>query len=127
MKISSVLVVALFTSQVSAIQLESNNLIDTGCPGGGAIPIRVRHAHHHRAGGSKLKGVLRAIASDEDEDDEPKVSVVRVPAAGCAAAAPVAAAPACAAAPVAKEADAEEVGKKAGHEAKKAVEHALKK
>lgn len=69
-----------------------------------------------------MKSVLKAIASEEDE---PKVSVVRVPAPSCPAAAPK------------KEESSEgkcksdesskDAGKKAGKEAKKAVEKALKK
>ena len=70
-----------------------------------------------------MKKVLKAIS--EQEDEEPKVSVVRVPAPAC---------PACPAAAAAKESgscdakkesakeSAEEAGKKAGKEAKKAVE-----
>ena len=124
MKISSVLVVALFTSQISAIQLESNNLIESGCPDSESIPIKIKHK---KSGGKKLKNVLKAIASEE-EDDEPKVSVVRVPAPAGACAAKEAATASCDAKKAATtEADSEKVGKKAGKEAQKAVEKALKK
>jgi len=84
------------------------------------MPIKIKHKHH---GGGKLKKVLKAIA--DEEDDEPKVSVVRVPAPACPAAKKEEGG--CKADKADSKADAEEAGKKAGKEAKKAVEHALKK
>jgi len=72
-----------------------------------------------------LKKVLKAIA--DTEDDEPKVSVVRVPAPACPAAAAKSESSGCAAKKVDAEEGAEKAGKKAGKEAKKAVEKALKK
>lgn len=73
-----------------------------------------------------MKKVLKAIASSGgDEDDEPKVSVVRVPAPSCPAAAK--SADSCSAKKDSAKEGAEEAGKKAGKEAKKAVEKALKK
>jgi len=71
-----------------------------------------------------LKAVLKAIASEEGED-EPKVSVVRVPAASCPKAADKS--DSCSAKKESAEEGAAEAGKKAGKEAKKAVEKALKK
>ena len=68
-----------------------------------------------------MKSVLKAIAADEDE---PKVSVVRVPAPSCPA---KAAEPAAPAKKESCKADSEDTGKKAGKEAKHAVEKALKK
>jgi hypothetical protein len=115
------LVIALFTNQISAVQLESQNLIETSCPDSdGAIPIKIKHKKH---GGGKLKKVLKAIADTEDE--EPKVSVVRVPAPACPAAAKESSS--CDAKKESSKEGAEEAGKKAGKEAKKAVEKALKK
>jgi len=123
MKLSYALVLALFTSQISAIQLESNNLQEASCPDGdGTIPIKIKHK---KSGGKKLKSVLKAIADDEDE--EPKVSVVRVPAPAAACPAKAAAEESKCAAKAADKGDAEEAGKKAGKEAKHAVEKALKK
>jgi hypothetical protein len=121
LKLSALLVIALFTNQISAVQLESQNLIDTSCPDGDSIPIKIKHKHH---GGGKLKKVLKAIADTEEE--EPKVSVVRVPAPSCPAAAKEEKGGCDAKKDSAKE-GAEEAGKKAGKEAKKAVEKALKK
>lgn len=100
------------------------------CPDGDDTTIPIKIKHKKSSGGKKLKSVLKAIANDEDGDDEPKVSVVRVPAPKCPAAADAAAAPASCKADKAEKkdgADAEEVGKKAGKEAKHAVEKALKK
>lgn len=70
-----------------------------------------------------MKKVLKAIADTEDE--EPKVSVVRVPAPACPAA--KAEKSGCDAKKESTEEGAEKAGKKAGKEAKKAVEKALKK
>jgi hypothetical protein len=116
-------VIALLTNQISAVQLESTNLIESSCPDSGSegsIPIKIKHKHH---GGGKLKKVLKAIA--ETEDEEPKVSVVRVPAPSCPAA--DTAKSSCDAKKETAKEGAEEAGKKAGKEAKKAVEKALKK
>lgn len=123
MKLSALLVIALFTNQISAVQLETQNLIETSCPDGDgtAIPIKIKHKHH---GGGKLKKVLKAIA-DTEEDEAPKVSVVRVPAPACPAAAKETSS--CDAKKDSAKGDAEAAGKKAGKEAKKAVEKALKK
>lgn len=119
MKLSALLVIALFTNQISAVQLQSQNLIETSCPDSdGSIPIKIKHHHS----GGKLKKVLKAIA---DEDEEPRVSVVRVPAPACPAAAP--ASSSCDAKKESAKDSAEDAGKKAGKEAKKAVEKALKK
>jgi len=125
MKFSSVLVLALFTSQISAVQLEAYNMEVLSCPGDdaaesgdGTIPIKIKR----KGGGGKLKAVLKAIASEED--DEPKVSVVRVPAPACPAAKKDDGDSKCSAK---KGEDGEDAGKKAGKEAKKAVEKALKK
>ena len=70
-----------------------------------------------------MKKVLKAIA--DNEDDEPKVSVVRVPAPSCPAAAKESSG--CDAKKDSAKEGAEEAGKKAGKEAKHAVEKALKK
>jgi len=70
-----------------------------------------------------LKKVLKAIADTEDE--EPKVSVVRVPAPACPAASSEKSS--CDAKKESSKDSADEAGKKAGKEAKKAVEKALKK